>query len=118
MKTSTCLIAAMGAVALAAWALAQDSPARGPSVEERVAALEAGLATLDTRLGLVTSRPTAEAGDTAFGISGRLAALENAMQRLSSDMQRVERLADNAARTANDAQRKADRAEQAALRAR
>jgi hypothetical protein len=122
MKVSTRSIAAGGAIALATWTLAQAPPARGPTVEERIAALEAGVATLDTRLALAISRPTAEAGETAAGVVGRLTALENAVQRLSADVQRVERMVDNAARAANEAQRTAENAERvardAAMRAR
>jgi hypothetical protein len=114
MKMPTFVIATGTAIALATWALAQESSPRRGTIEERVAALEAGLATLDTRLALQTARPTAEAGQTDFAIVGRLNALESAVTRLTADLQRVGRVADNAARAADQAQRSAERAEQTA----
>src|SRR6187401_1244045 len=114
MKIPTFSIAAGTAIALAAWALAQESSPRRGTIEERVAALEAGLATLDTRLALATTRPTAEAGQTDVAIVGRLTALERDVARLTAELQRVNQSADSAARAANQAQRSAERAEQVA----
>ena len=116
-------VAAASAAAALGWAaFAQDVPSEEPPIEQRVAALEAAVATLDTRLALERSRPGADAGVTEVALSARVTALERAVERLASDVQCAERLADNAARTAADAQREAMRAQQtardAALRAR
>jgi uncharacterized coiled-coil protein SlyX len=111
MATATPFIAAGTAVAFA-WSLwAQEPPS---TVEQRLAALEAGLATLDTRLGLERARPTDLAGQTDLGLSARITELERAVDRLAADLQRVERLADSASRAAGQAQRDAERAEQTA----
>ena len=107
------------AVAALAVALCSSSPAQDENeaaeptaIEQRLAALEAAVATLDTRLALEVTRP--RGGDTDIGLEGRVLALERSLDRLTTDVQRVERLADNAARAAGDAQRAAMRAEQAA----
>ena len=117
MRTSTYFLAAGAAIGLAASALAQERPADGPTIEQRVAALEAGLATVDTRLALVDARRGDDAGQSELALSGRITALERAVERLAADLQRVERLADSASRTANEAQRDAQQAARdAALR--
>jgi hypothetical protein len=117
MRTSTFFPAAAAAIVLAAWGLAQEPPrAARPTVEERVAALEAGFATLDTRLARANTRVGDDAGQTEIALSGRIAALERAVERLTTDVQRVERLADSANRTASQAQREAEQAAREALR--
>lgn len=104
----------IGTLALAtAWsAPAQQPPARTPTIEQRLGALESAVATLDTRLAREVARPGA--GPNATTLEGRMLALERTVDRLAADLQRAERLADSAARAASDAQRDAMRAEQAA----
>ena len=110
------------AIAVACVALAQEPRPAGPTIDERLAALEAGIARLDTRLGLATTRPQDSAGQSDLALAARVTELERAVERLASDIQRVERLADGATRAASDAQRTATSAEQsardAAMRAR
>ncbi len=114
MTTSTCFLAAATVLALAEAVLAQDSAATRATIEQRVTALEAGFATLDTRLGLANAQEPALGGQSDLALAARIRELERAMERLTADLQRVERLADGATRTAADAQRDASRAEQTA----
>lgn len=86
--------------------------AGAPTTEQRLAALESAVATLDTQLSLEIARPRAAGGDIT--LEARVTALERTVERLAVDVQRAERLADNAVRAASDAQRDAMRAEQAA----
>jgi len=110
MRTSTLVLAA-GAIALAAWSLAQEPPrAARPTVEDRLVALEAGVATIDTRLARAGTRVGDDAGQTELALSGRITALERSVDRLTQDVQRVERLANDASRSANEAQRAAEQA--------
>jgi hypothetical protein len=83
---------------------------RAPTLEERVAALEASLASLDTRSALDRTRIGDDAGQTEIALSGRIQALERMVDRLAADLQRVQRTADDAARTAATAQRTAEQA--------
>ena len=102
---------------VASAALAQEPPERGLTLEERVAALEAGLASFDTQLALERSRPGDDAGQTELALAGRIQALERLVERLNTDLQRVQRTADDAVRAANAAQRDAEQAARdAALR--
>lgn len=107
---------AVGAAAAAlAWlTVAQDAPDERPTVEERLAALETAVATLETRLNLERTRPGENPAQTEVALAGRVTAIERTVERLTTDLQRAERLADNAARAAADAQREAQRAQQAA----
>ena len=114
MGPSTRCLAFLAAALLASLALAQQ--ARAPTLEERVAALEAGLATLDTRLERERPRVGDNPGQTDLAMSGRVQALERNLERLTTDMQRVERMAEDAARAANAAQRTAEQAARDALR--
>ena len=123
MSTIVRAVAAAGFAAALAWAaFAQEAPREQSPIEQRIAALESAVATLDTRLALERSRPGRDAGQSEVALSARVTALERTVERLAADLQRTERLADNAARAAADAQRQAMRAEQlardAALRAR
>jgi hypothetical protein len=81
-----------------------------------VTALEASLASLDTRLALDRSRVGDDAGQTELQLSGRIQALERNLERLTTEVQRVQRVAEDAARTAGAAQRTADQAARDALR--
>lgn len=115
MRTTRIFLAAT--IALTVSAAAQQRPADGLTIEERVAHLEAGLATLDTRLARVATRPGDDAGQSELALSGRITALERAVERLAADVQRAERLADTANRAAGEAQRNAQQAlRDAALR--
>jgi len=114
MPKSIHYVFAGAAVALACLALAQEPRPEGPTIDERLTALEAGLARLDTRLGLATARPQDNGGQSDIALAGRITTLERDVERLAVDIQRVERLADSAARAASDAQRAATSAEQAA----
>jgi hypothetical protein len=110
MRTSNLFLAAGAALVLAASALTQERPTEGPTIEERLAALEGGLATLDTRLARVANRAGDDPGQSELALAGRMTALERAVERLEADVQRAERLADNASRTASEAQRNAEQA--------
>jgi hypothetical protein len=92
-------------------ALAQEPVRpRAPTLEERVAALESSVNSLDTRFGLERSRAGDDAGQTELALAGRIQALERMVDRLSADLQRVERTADDARRAADAAQRTAEQA--------
>jgi hypothetical protein len=122
MARSIRYVFAGAAITLTCLSLAQQPRPESPTIDERVMALEAGLARLDTRLGLATARPPDSAGQSELALGARITELERAVQRLATDLQRVERLADDAARGAYEAQRAASSAEQtardAAMRAR
>ena len=106
--------ATLAALALIAFVAAQE-PLRAPTLQERVVKLEAELATLQTRFGIESTRPSnLGVGETGVALAGRVDALERSLGRLTSDLQRVERLADTAARAAAQAQRDAMAAQQAA----
>src|SRR5262245_57707845 len=109
MNISIRPFAFLAAALLAFPALAQQPPGpRAPTLEERVTALEASLATLDTRLALERSRIGDNPGQTDLALSGRVQALERNVERLTTEMQRVQRIAEDAARTASAAQRTAE----------
>ena len=99
----------------------QTQAGRQPTIEERVAALERGLASVTTRFELreaaVAPTPT-----TGAALESRLSGVERALERMQLDLQRVERAADNAQRAADSATRDAADArrvaQDAALRAR
>jgi hypothetical protein len=98
--------------ALAALTLAAAQPQQ--TVEERIAELEVAVATLDTRLGLESSRQPNVGGESGLALQGRVTALERNLERLTADVQRVSRVAEQAARDAASAQRDAMAAQQAA----
>ena len=104
------------AALLASTALGQQPPTGRPTLEERVRALESGVAALDTRLGLSSARAGDDAGQTEIALSGRIQALERMVDRLSVDVQRAQRTADEAVRAASAAQRTAEQAARDALR--
>ena len=99
------------ALSALAWAAAQPPPR---TIEERIASLETAVATLDTRLGLESSRQPNIGGESGLALQGRVTALERNLERLAADVQRVSRVADQAARDAASAQRDAMAAQQAA----
>jgi hypothetical protein len=110
---SMAAVAAAAAAAVFTLANAQ-APQRPLTVEDRVAALERQVATLDTRAGLNSTALPGGANDRDYALTSRIDQLQQAMDRLATDVQRVERLADNAARDASQAQREAMYAQQAA----
>ena len=114
MGLSTRCFALVAAALLGSLALAQQ--ARAPTLEERVIALEASLATLDTRLSAERTRIGDDPGQTELALSGRVLTLERNLERLTTDVQRVQRVAEDAARAASAAQRTADQAARDALR--
>lgn len=114
MSLSTRYFAVFVAALLSSWALAQQP--RAPTLEERVTALEASVATLDTRLERERTRVGDNPGQTDLALAGRVQALERNLERLTTDVQRVQRLAEDAARAANAAQRTAEQAARDALR--
>ena len=99
----------------------QAQPGRPPTIEERVAALERGLASVTTRFELreAAVAPTPPSG---AALESRVSGVERALERMQLDLQRVERAADNAQRAADSATRDAADArrvaQDAALRAR
>jgi hypothetical protein len=114
MRTIVRYAMTMGALALVTLATAQE-PLQGPTLQERVAALEANVATIETRFGIESTRPrNLGNGETGVALAGRVDALERSLQRLAGDLMRVEQLADNAAREAAQARRDATTAQQAA----
>lgn len=104
------------AALLALPALAQQPAARAPTLEERITALEASVATLDTRLALDRTRVGDNPGQTDLAMAGRVQALERNLDRLTTEVQRVQRVAEDAARAASAAQRTAEQAARDALR--
>jgi hypothetical protein len=98
--------------ALAVFALGVAQPPR--TTEERLAALEQGLATLDTRFGLESTREPNLGGASGAALEARVTMLERELDRLATDVQRIERIADTAARDAASAQRDAMTAQQMA----
>jgi len=108
-----CTAASLVVVALAQQPRGQQP---GPTVEERVSALEASLASLDTRLQLERTRVGDDAGQNELALAGRVQNLERLVERLTIDVQRVQRTADDAARAAGAAQRTAEQAQRDALR--
>ena len=106
----TTLIAVLCALAPAA----AQQPSRTPTVEERVASLEADVASIETRFGVQSARPANFGGESGLALAARVDAVERSLGQLERDLQRVERLADTAAREAAQAQRDASAAQQIA----
>ena len=103
-------------IALVALAVLAVTVAQAPqrTAEERIDALEMGLATLETRFGLESTREPNLGGVSGLALEGRVTALERALDRLEMNVQRIERIADTAARDAASAQRDAMTAQQLA----
>jgi hypothetical protein len=118
MGTFVRCLAICAAASLALPTLAQQplDRQRAPTLEERVTALEASLATLDTRLQLERSRVGDDPGQTELALTGRVQNLERLVERLTIDVQRAQRTAEDAARAAGAAQRTAEQASRDALR--
>lgn len=103
-------------LALAALAALTFAAAQPPqrTTEERIAELEAAIATLDTRLALESSRQPTIGGESGLALQSRVTTLERNVERLTADLQRISRVAEQAARDAASAQRDAMAAQQAA----
>ncbi|HVS24805.1 MAG TPA: alanine-zipper protein [Gammaproteobacteria bacterium] len=84
----------------------QTQAGRQPTIEERVATLERGLASVTTRFELRAAAvaPTPPSG---AALESRVSGVERALERMQLDLQRVERTADNAQRAADSATRDA-----------
>ncbi len=113
MRITLRCAAALAALGVLALTNAQE-PLRAPTLEERIVALEKGLATIETRFGIQSTRLPDLGGESAAGLAARVAAVERSVERLATDLQRVDRLADTAARDAAQARRDATAAQQAA----
>ncbi len=113
MSTTLRYAAAMAALFFLAFAAAQQPPP-ARTLAERVAALEARLASLDPRFGVQSARPPDLGGESGLALAARVTDLERSLQRMTNDMQRVELVAESAARDAAQAARLAMSAEQTA----
>lgn len=106
---------AIAALTVATLAVAQEPLRAAPTLQERVTALEANVATIETRFGLQSSRPgNLGTGESGVALAARVDRLERSLEQLAADVQRAARLAENAARDAAQAQREAQSAQQAA----
>jgi hypothetical protein len=114
MRTALRHLTIIAALGLSASATAQE-PLRAPTLQDRVADLEASVAVIETRFGVQSARPAdLGIGESGLALAGRVDALERALERLAADVQRIERAVDNAARAAAQAQRDATAAQQTA----
>jgi len=86
---------------------------RPPTLEERVAALERGLASVTTRFEIRESAvpPSQSGAQNAAAFESRVSNLERSIDRLQQEIQSVQRAADSASRDAGDARRTAQSAE-------
>jgi len=100
--------------------LPQSQPgARPPTIEERVAALERGLASVTTRFEVRESAvpPTQSGAQNAAVFESRVSSLERSIGQLQQQLQSVQRAADSAQRAADSAARDAGDARRTALSA-
>jgi predicted nucleic acid-binding Zn-ribbon protein len=109
----TARFAAAAALVYLSFAAAQ--PAQGPpgnrppTLEERVAALERGLASVTTRFEIRESAvpPSQSGAQNAAAFESRVSSLERSIDRLQQEIQSVQRAADSAQRAADSASRDA-----------
>jgi uncharacterized protein DUF3359 len=82
---------------------------RPPTLEERVAALERGLASVTTRFEIRESAvpPSQSGAQNAAAFESRVSSLERSIDRLQQEVQSVQRAADSAQRAADSASRDA-----------
>ena len=119
MKSSSAKLVVAAGLVYVSFAIAQP-PApqppgqRPPTIEERVAALERGLASVTTRFDIREAAVT-PAQSSGGALDARLSTLERSLERMQQDMQRLERAADNAQRSADAASRAADDARRTAM---
>jgi hypothetical protein len=82
--------------------------ARPPTLEDRVAALERGLASVSTRFDIRESAvPPAQGGAQNAAFESRVSNLERSIGQLQQQLQSAQRAADNAQRAADAASRDA-----------
>jgi ABC-type transporter Mla subunit MlaD len=103
-------LAVAAGIFIVSFAAAQPAapPAQGqrpPTVEERVLALERGLATVTTRFEARDAAAVSSSSTTS--LETRVVRLEQTLDRLAQDLQRADRAADNAQRAADAAARDA-----------
>ena len=110
--------AVAAALVYLSFAAAQPSPqsqpgARPPTLEDRVTALERGLASVTTRFDIRESAvPPSQSGvQNAAAFESRLSNLERSIGQLQQQLQSAQRAADSASRDATDARRIAQSAE-------
>jgi hypothetical protein len=95
----------------------QSQPgARPPTLEDRVAALERGLASVTTRFEIRESAapPSRSGTQNAAAFESRVSNLERSIGQLQLELQSAQRAADSASRDAADARRTAQSAESTA----
>ena len=88
----------------------QSQPgARPPTLEDRVAALERGLASVTTRFGIREAAvpPSQSGAQSAAAFESRVSSLERSIGQLQVELQSVQRAADSAQRAADAASRDA-----------
>jgi hypothetical protein len=110
----TARLAAAAALVYLSFATAQPpaqapSGNRPPTLEERVAALERGLASVTTRFEIRESAvpPSQSGAQNAAAFESRVSNLERSLDRLQQEIQNVQRAADSAQRAADSASRDA-----------
>ena len=109
-------LAAAGALVYLSFAAAQP-PTQGPpgnrppTLEERVAALERGLASVTTRFEIRESAvpPSQQGAQSAVALDSRVGNLERSINQLQQAIQSVQRAADSAQRAADSASTKVPR---------
>ena len=113
MKSSSAKLVAVAGLVYFSFAVAQP-PATQPqgqrpsTIEERVAALERGLASVTTRFDVREAAvPPAAASATSGMLEGRVSTLERTLDRMQQEIQNVQRSADSAQRAADSASRDA-----------
>ena len=110
----TARLAAAAALVYLSFAAAQPpaqapSGNRPPTLEERVAALERGLASVTTRFEIRESAvpPSQSGAQNGAAFESRVSNLERSLDRLQQEIQSVQRAADSAQRAADSASRDA-----------
>jgi ABC-type transporter Mla subunit MlaD len=113
MKSSSAILVAVAGVVYFSFAVAQPPATqpqgqRPPTIEDRVAALERGLASVTTRFNLREAAvPPAAAPPGGGALEARVGMLERTLDRLTQEIQNVQRSADSAQRAADAAARDA-----------
>jgi uncharacterized protein YceH (UPF0502 family) len=104
-------VAFAAALALGSLTQAQETVTE-PTLKERVAALEAEVASLETRFEVQRTLEDSVPGEGT--LTARVAKLERSLERLAADLERVGRQVDAALREATQARREAAMAVQLA----
>jgi len=116
MKSSALkIVTAMGFIYVSFAAAQPGQPAtqRPPTIEERVAALERGLANASARFEARDA--AAVTSSSTIALETRILRLEQTLDRVAQELQRVERSTDSAQRAADAAARDAADARRTAL---